>query len=84
MSVEAASRLSGSDDEPADTTPGPTPADSPSGKPSDLPWWRRPRHLRRQLAGTLVLVALASIVLVAGLNFIAARTGIDFSEIGGV
>ncbi|MCP3856462.1 MAG: HAMP domain-containing protein [Actinomycetia bacterium] len=77
MSVEAASRLSGSDDEPADTTPGPTPADSPSGKPSDLPWWRRPRHLRRQLAGTLVLVALASIVLVAGLNFIAARQLLD-------
>jgi class 3 adenylate cyclase len=43
----------------------------------DVPWWRRPRRLRRQLAGTLVVVALMSVVLMAGLNFVAARELLD-------
>jgi class 3 adenylate cyclase len=48
--------------------------DGPQGDP---PWWRRPRKLRRQLAGTLVAVAVASIALVGGLNFVAARQLLD-------
>ena len=40
-------------------------------------WLRRPRSLRRQLAGTLVLVALTSVLLVGGLNFVAARQLLD-------
>ena len=42
-----------------------------------LPWWRRPRKLRRQLIGTLVFVAFASVALVGGLNFVAARRLLD-------
>ena len=37
-----------------------------------LPFWRRPRKLRRQLSRTLVGVALLSVLLVAGLNIVAA------------
>ena len=37
-----------------------------------LPWWQRPRKLRRQLAGTLVLVAFISVAIVGGLNFYGA------------
>ncbi len=44
---------------------------------ADLPWWRRPRRLRRQLIGTLVFVAFASVALVGGLNFVAARRLLD-------
>ncbi len=40
---------------------------------AELPWWRRPRRLRRQLAGTLVLVALISVLLAGGLNYVAAE-----------
>ncbi len=42
-----------------------------------LPWWRRPRELQRQLAGTLVATALASVLLIGGLNFFAARQLLD-------
>ena len=38
-----------------------------------LAWWRRPRPLRRQLAAALALVVFVSVVLVAILNFVAAR-----------
>ncbi len=44
---------------------------------ADLPWWRRPRRLRRQLIGTLVIVAFASVALVGGLNFVAAQRLLD-------
>jgi HAMP domain-containing protein len=44
---------------------------------SDLPWWRRPRKLRRQLIGALVFVAFASVVLVGALNLVAARRLLD-------
>lgn len=44
---------------------------------ADLPWWRRPRKLRRQLAVTLVATALASVLLVGGLNYVAARDLLD-------
>lgn len=42
-----------------------------------LPWWRRPRRLRRQLSRTLVLVSLLSVLLVGGLNFVAASDLLD-------
>ncbi len=38
-----------------------------------LPWWRRPRPLRRQLAWLMAFVVLVSVILVAALNFLAAR-----------
>jgi class 3 adenylate cyclase len=38
-----------------------------------LPWWRRPRHLRRQLAAALVITALLAVATFGGLNFVAAR-----------
>ncbi len=46
---------------------------------ASLPFWRRPRRLRRQIARTLVLTALAAIALFGALNYLAAdqllRTG---------
>jgi class 3 adenylate cyclase len=42
-----------------------------------LPWWRRPRRLRRQLSRTLVVVSLLSLILVGGLNFFAAQDLLD-------
>jgi class 3 adenylate cyclase len=42
-----------------------------------LPWWRRPRELRRQLAWTLAATALASVLLVGGLNYFAAEELLD-------
>ncbi|MDX2381483.1 MAG: HAMP domain-containing protein [Acidimicrobiia bacterium] len=42
-----------------------------------LPWWRRPRRLRRQLSLTLVLISLLSVLLVGGLNFVAASELLD-------
>ena len=51
--------------------------DGTSPETSSLPWWRRPRKLRRQLAGTFVAVALLSVLLVGGLNFVAARQLLD-------
>lgn len=44
---------------------------------SGLPWWRRPRELRRQLAGTLVATVLASVLFVGGLNYYAASDLLD-------
>ena len=44
---------------------------------ADLPWWRRPRKLRRQLVASLVIVAFASVALIGGLNFVAARRLLD-------
>ncbi len=42
--------------------------------PSNLPWWRRPRRLRRQLAGTLAGTALISLLLVGVINYFAASS----------
>ena len=42
-----------------------------------LPWWRRPRQLRRQLAWTLVGSALASVLLIGAVNYVAARDLLD-------
>lgn len=60
-----------------------SPADHPlpeSGPVADpwqrlaaLPWWRRPRRLRRQLAVALVITALLAVATFGGLNFFAAR-----------
>ncbi len=43
----------------------------------ELPYWRRPRKLRRQLVGTLIIVAFVSVALIGGLNFVAARRLLD-------
>ncbi|MDH4170330.1 MAG: HAMP domain-containing protein [Acidimicrobiia bacterium] len=40
-------------------------------------WLNRPRKLRRMLVTALVLVTLASVLLVGGLNFVAARRLLD-------
>lgn len=37
-----------------------------------LPWYRRPRRLRRQVAGTLVVTALAAVALFGGLSYYAS------------
>ena len=37
-----------------------------------LPWYRRPRRLRRQVAGTLVVTALVAIALFGGLSYYAS------------
>ena len=42
-----------------------------------LSWWRRPRHLRRQLVGTLLFIAFLSVALVGILNFVAGRRLLD-------
>ena len=42
-----------------------------------LSWWRRPRHLRRQLVGTLLFIAFLSVALVGTLNYIAGRRLLD-------
>jgi HAMP domain-containing protein len=39
---------------------------------ASLPFWRRPRRLRRQIARTLVFTALAAVALFGALNFVAA------------
>lgn len=38
-----------------------------------LPWWRRPRRLRREVAWALVLTALLAVATFGGVNFFAAR-----------
>lgn len=38
-----------------------------------VPWWRRPRRLRRQLATALMITALLAVITFGGLNFFAAR-----------
>lgn len=37
-----------------------------------LPFWRRPRRLRRQIASTLVVSALVAVAVFGALNFVAA------------
>ena len=53
---------------------------------AQLPWWRRPRQMRRQLSVSLSLVSLVSVLLVGGLNFFAAsdllREGTEEQVIG--
>ncbi|MGB0114908.1 MAG: HAMP domain-containing protein [Ilumatobacteraceae bacterium] len=39
---------------------------------ADLPFWRRPRRLRRQIAGALMLTSLFAVLLFGSLNFLAA------------
>ena len=52
-----------------------------------LPFWRRPRRLRRQIAGTLVATALVAVALFGALNYVAAdrllRAG-SFEQLDGV
>lgn len=55
-------------DEPASDDPPPATEENLSG----LPWWRRPRRLRRQLAATLAGSALISLLLVGVINYFAA------------
>lgn len=38
-----------------------------------LPWWHRPRRIRRQLATALVVTALLAVATFGGLNYVAAR-----------
>jgi class 3 adenylate cyclase len=60
------------------TAPTPTPGQDPlQERFAALPRWRRPRRLRRQLARTLVGTALLSVLLVGGVNFVAARALLD-------
>jgi len=63
MSIE----LSVSDEPTTDQAPP-----AAEGNPSNLPWWRRPRRLRRQLAATLAGTALVSLLLVGLINYFAA------------
>mgnify|MGYP001812966723 CR=1 FL=1 len=39
----------------------------------NLPFWRRPRRLRRQITGTLIITALVAVALFGALNFFAAE-----------
>lgn len=41
---------------------------------ASLPFWRRPRRLRRQITATLVLTALVALALFGALNYFAANT----------
>ena len=52
-----------------DTT-DPDAAGTPARRP---PFWRRPRRLRRQITGTLVVTSLIAIVLFGALNYVAAN-----------
>lgn len=49
------------------------PGEDPQQRFAALPWWRRPRRLRRQLAVALVITALLAVATFGGLNFFAAR-----------
>ena len=46
--------------------------DEMSRRAKELPWWNRPRRMRRQLSFSLAAVSLVSVVLVGALNFVAA------------
>ena len=70
MTVETRTPAERTGDQPADVV-------EIHRRAADLPSWRRPRQLRRQLAVTLVATALASVLLVGGLNFVAARDLLD-------
>ena len=39
---------------------------------AELPWYRRPRRLRRQVAGALVVTALTAVALFGGLSYFAS------------
>jgi class 3 adenylate cyclase len=59
------------------TTVAATPAsdDAPeadAAPSASVPFWRRPRRLRRQITGTLMAVSLVAIVLFGALNYYAA------------
>ena len=56
----------------ADTAP-PAPDRAVDRDFSELPWWRRPRPLGRQLAGALMVTALLAVMTFGGLNYVAAR-----------
>jgi len=53
----------------------PRPATEPSTVAGDerLPWWKRPRRLRRLLAGVLAGTAFVSLLIVGILNYFAAN-----------
>ncbi len=46
---------------------------APEQRVASLPWWRRPRRIRRQLAAALVITAVLAVATFGGLNFVAAR-----------
>ncbi len=61
--------------------------DELAARTAKLPFWRRPRRLRRQIAGTLVATALVAVALFGALNYVAAdrllRAG-SFDQLDGV
>ncbi len=58
---------------PSAITVEPTIDDAPNEAPSaSVPFWRRPRRLRRQITGTLMAVSLVAIALFGALNYYAA------------
>ena len=50
----------------------PVPSESSADSGSRVPFWRRPRRLRRHITATLVVTALVSVVLFGALNYVAA------------
>ena len=63
-------------------------SDAPMSTPvKRVPFWRRPRRLNRQIAGTLVATALVAVALFGALNYIAAdrllRAG-GFEQLSGI
>jgi class 3 adenylate cyclase len=57
------------------------PPGTASAQGDAVPFWRRPRRLRRQITGTLVATALVSVVLFGTLNYVAAdRLLLDGTE----
>ena len=64
--------MSGSPTAPAEA-PDDITGDVPGATPGEqLPFWRRPRRLRRQITTTLVATSLVSVLLFGTLNYIAA------------
>ena len=53
-------------------TTGQTEPDEIERRAQELPWWNRPRRMRRQLSFSLAFVSFVSVLLVGGLNFFAA------------
>ena len=45
----------------------------PEDRWQDLPWWRRPQRISRQVAGALLVTALLAVATFGGLNYVAAR-----------
>jgi class 3 adenylate cyclase len=56
----------------AAAAPAPEPTTAPDAPERRVPFWRRPRRLRRHITATLVVTALVSVVLFGGLNYVAA------------